>query len=100
MTNSVRLVIRPALAQTLGLDANHSKLECSLAPGESLADVLARLADENPAIARRVYDREERRVNSLVQISINGRLLSLVGGVETTLRDGDEVLIFYAAAGG
>ncbi|MBE3118692.1 MAG: MoaD/ThiS family protein [Candidatus Atribacteria bacterium] len=72
----------------------------SFEPGESLADVLAKLSIEYPAIASRVFNSKERRINSLVQILINGRLLPLAGGGEAPLCNGDEVLFFNAAAGG
>ena len=98
--NRIYLIFRPALAQALGMDASSTRLECYFTPGETLADVLALLAARDQAIARRVYNLEERRVNSLVQIAVNGRLLPLTGGIDAPLHDGDEVLVFYAASGG
>ena len=94
MAGSVRLVFRAALGRALDLGAEQMVLERSFEAGECLADVLARLAAENPMIAGRVYDADERRVSSLMQISVNGRLLSLAGGVEAPLANGDEMLIF------
>ena len=100
MECNVRLIFRPTLARLLGLDESHRVLIRSCEPGESLADVLAKLAIEYPAVASRVFNSKERRINSLVQISINGRLIPLAGGVDALLREGDEVLFFSAAAGG
>jgi molybdopterin converting factor small subunit len=82
------------------MDKQSSRLECYFSSGETLADALAHIAEKNPAIAKRVYDLEKHRVNSLVQITINGQLLPLAGGIDVLLHDGDEVLIFYAASGG
>ena len=100
MAGSVRLVFRQELARALGLDPRLSAITCSLEQGDRLADILPRLAAKNPAISTKVYDPEIQQINSLVQISINGRLLSLFGGIEAPLADGDRVLIFFAAGGG
>jgi molybdopterin converting factor small subunit len=70
-----------------------------IAEGETLGELMDRLADRFPSFGK-FYDPADRRLEEHVELVLNGRLYDLVGGFEARLEPGDTVLIFPGFSGG
>lgn len=68
--------------------------------GETVGTLFARLAGTNETFRRLVFDPERGRVDELLMVVLNDRLLDLAGGLEARLRDGDRLAVLAALAGG
>lgn len=65
----------------------------------SVGEAITVLCTQFPAVGERVLD-EEGKPRRFVNVYVNGEDVRLLDGQETTLRDGDEVIIAPAVAGG
>jgi MoaD family protein len=68
-------------------------------PPGSVAQAIQALCSDYPAVGERVLD-EAGQTRRFVNIYVNGEDVRLLQGQETALRDGDEVIIAPAVAGG
>ena len=68
------------------------------AEGASLAAVIADLEANHPGIGERLLD--ESGLRRFVNIYVNGEDVRFLDGLTTSLKDGDEVSIVPAVAGG
>ena len=73
-------------------------LECKA--GASLIDIVNAVTKEIPALRRNLLDEqlEEPKPNAL--ILVNGKEISVLNGLETKLKDGDEVVFVPVVHGG
>ncbi len=78
------------------LTDNASRVEL---PAGDVRDLLRELERRFPGLAERIVD-AEGRVQGHVNITVNDTLVDDLQGVETPLRDGDEVALLPALAGG
>ncbi len=67
--------------------------------GTSVGDVIEHLNAEHPGLKDRLCD-EKGEVRRFVNIYVNGEDIRFLKGKETSLKDGDEVSIVPAIAGG
>ena len=89
------------LCRELGMaTGDRGRVEVPFASGETVQQVLDRLAAESEPFARHVFDRDMGRVKESVAVLLNGRHLDLTGGIGATLHPGDEVLILPGFSGG
>lgn len=65
----------------------------------SVGDAIQTLCARYPAVAERVLD-EQGKTRRFVNVYVNGEDVRLLEGEATPLRDGDEVIIAPAVAGG
>ncbi len=65
----------------------------------SVAGAIEALCSNYPAIGQRVLD-EQGQTRRFVNIYVNGEDVRLLQGTETPLRDGDELILAPAVAGG
>ncbi|GAC1331777.1 MAG: MoaD/ThiS family protein [Chloroflexota bacterium] len=65
----------------------------------SVADAIHSLCTQYPAVGERVLD-EDGKPRRFVNVYVNGEDVRLLAGQDTPLRDGDEVIIAPAVAGG
>src|SRR5690606_4433468 len=84
----------PALLRALVGD----KSEVSVESG-AVGEVLARLVSEYPDVKDRLYD-EDGNLRRFVNVYVNGEDIRALDGEATQLKDGDEVAIVPAIAGG
>jgi len=84
----------PALLRALVGD----KSEVSVESG-AVGEVLARLVSEYPDVKDRLYD-ENGNLRRFVNVYVNGEDIRALDGEATQLKDGDEVAIVPAIAGG
>jgi molybdopterin synthase sulfur carrier subunit len=69
-------------------------------PGEgaTLADVLVDLDTRHPGLRERIVD--EKGLRRFVNVYVNDEDVRFMGGLQTTLADGDSVTVLPAVAGG
>jgi molybdopterin synthase sulfur carrier subunit len=79
---------------------NKNKVVMELDEGAKLKEALKRIIEEFPKIERALIDPElgDPRPNTL--IVINGREISVLKGLETVLKNGDEVVFIPVSHGG
>jgi len=87
-------VLVPTPLQTL--THNQATLECS---GKNVADLIDSLEASFPGIKLRLCD-EEGKPRRFLNLYVNSEDIRFLDGVKTTLKDGDEVSIVPAIAGG
>ena len=73
--------------------------EVDLEPGDTVSDVLARLASASPELGQRILD-EEGNIQSATNVLVNGRNIAYLGGVATGVSEEDRIAIFPAVGGG
>ena len=78
------------------LTGNRAKVT---ADGGDVAQLLASLDSQFPGFNGMLFD-ERGRIPPHIKIYVNGREIGALNGLETALRDGDEVTIIPSAAGG
>ncbi len=67
--------------------------------GNTIAEIIDNLGTAHPGIKERLYD-EEGEVRRFINIYVNEEDIRFLTGKETPLKDGDEVSIIPAIAGG
>jgi sulfur-carrier protein len=68
------------------------------AEGSSLGDVIDNLETNHPGIKERLIEGEDLR--RFINVYVNDEDVRFTGGLETSLSDGDAVVILPAVAGG
>jgi molybdopterin converting factor small subunit len=89
----VKLTLPSVLAALAGGEATHA------AAGATVGEVIAAVADRHPALAPRLRDRRGRP-HPYVVFFLNGDDVRSRSGLATPVRDGDEILVVPAIAGG
>ena len=69
------------------------------ADSDQLAGALAQLNEQFPGIKERLFN-DEGTLHRFVNIYVNGEDVRFLSGLETPLKEGDEVSIVPAVAGG
>ncbi len=75
------------------------ELDVEVNEGETVREVLRRLADTYPSLAGKLWDHEERFTGQ-VTILVNGRPLRFVGGPDALIHPGDDLKLFPPIGGG
>ncbi len=78
-----------------GLTAGESRVEVA---GQSLAAALEGLEASYPGFRARIF--EDGELKHYVNVYVNGEEVRALAGLQTPLKDGDEVAIIPALAGG
>ena len=68
-------------------------------PGNTVSEIIDNLGSAHPGIKERVYD-EQGEVRRFINIYVNEEDIRFLTGKDTPLKDGDEVSIIPAIAGG
>jgi molybdopterin synthase sulfur carrier subunit len=85
---------------SLRASAGKSRLTLHLSRSASLRDVITKIANDKPRLKRALIDPElnDPRTNSL--ILVNGKEISVLQGLDTMLKDGDELTLIPVVHGG
>jgi molybdopterin synthase sulfur carrier subunit len=67
--------------------------------GSNISEVIASLDAEFPGIKQRLCD-EQGAIRSFVNVYVNGEDVRFLRGLDTDTKDGDEISIVPAVAGG
>ncbi|MCC5953183.1 MAG: MoaD/ThiS family protein [Acidimicrobiia bacterium] len=92
----VDLRLNPGLAELAG---HHPRLTVEVPDGASVDDLLAVVASDHPALARRVRD-EQGRIRRHVNVFVGTDNIRDLDGPATVLANGVEVAILPAVSGG
>lgn len=65
----------------------------------NVKSILEKLSVDYPEFKDKVYD-EKGEINEYISIFVNDKPLSTLNGIETELKDGDELLLFFPISGG
>lgn len=68
-------------------------------PGGTVSEIIENLGSAHPGIKERLYD-EQGEVRRFINIYVNEEDIRFLTGKETPLKEGDEVSIIPAIAGG
>ena len=80
-----------------GLTNQQARVEVDQAG--TVVEALSSLADQYPSIGERIFDRPGR-IRRFVNVYLNGDDIRSLEGEETPVKDGDEIGIIPAMAGG
>lgn len=94
------MVVTFKFVGSLRSSSGKSKIALRFEAPVSLKEALKKIVEESPALAKALIDQElgDPRPNSL--IIVNGREISVLNGLETMLKDGDEVVFVPVLHGG
>jgi molybdopterin synthase sulfur carrier subunit len=77
-----------------------SKFTLNLEDNVPLSEVIKKVADKLPKLSRALIDSDREIVSSNALILVNGKDISVLDGLETLLKDGDEVTLVPVLHGG
>jgi molybdopterin synthase sulfur carrier subunit len=85
---------------SLRASAEKSKFRLELKKTISLREVITKIVDEQPKLKRALIDPEldDPRTNAL--ILVNGKEISVLQGLNTKIKDGDELVLIPVVHGG
>jgi molybdopterin synthase sulfur carrier subunit len=92
-------MIRVRIFATLRQLVGQSEVEVPLQSGATVREVLAQLAEQHPALGERLFD-GEGNLQSSINLLINGRNISFLDGLDTTVHESDRLALFPAVGGG
>lgn len=96
----ITLDVLPWTSGRLGLGPGRARLSEPIRTGETLGELLARLAGRLPGFDEWVYDPTDRRVHEHCTLLVNGRAFEGLGGLDRALDPGDELTILPGFSGG
>ena len=97
----VTVTVTRWLCQDLGAaPPDRDGLPVAVAEGETVRDLLCRLAAERGRPWGALLDAQGREVGGHVMVTLNGRLVNPADRGESRLRDGDRVLLLPMVEGG
>jgi molybdopterin synthase sulfur carrier subunit len=85
---------------SLRASSDKSKLTLELGKTVSLREVIKRIVEEQPKLKRALIDPEldDPRTNSIMLV--NGKEINVLDGLDTKLKDGDELILIPVVHGG
>ncbi|UCG01773.1 MAG: MoaD/ThiS family protein [Candidatus Heimdallarchaeota archaeon] len=103
MTNAINeskiIVTKIRLFATFKQITNHREIEYEIEDGTTVRQLLEALFDQYNALRDKIFN-ENNELRPWIHILKNGRNIKFLGGIETTLTDGDVVSLFPPVAGG
>jgi len=80
--------------------AHPEALSVPISEGESLLTMIRRLAADDTAFRKCVYEQDEPEFGTNILVLLNGMLVNPHDPSETLLKDGDEVMLMPVVSGG
>jgi sulfur-carrier protein len=74
--------------------------DLALEPGDTVRTVLRRLSDRFPQLQYALWDAESGELGEHIEVVVNGAILGVHHGLDSTLKDGDRILLFGQYMGG
>lgn len=86
---------------TLKTVMGSGEIEFSFPEGSTLGQLIETLVNRyGDDLASQLYVPNSRNLRSYIRLMVNGRDIAFLNGMETVLRNGDEVLILPPVSGG
>jgi molybdopterin synthase sulfur carrier subunit len=77
------------------------EIELPVADGSTLGQLIVTLVNRyGDDLASHLYEPNSKNLRSYIRLMVNGRDIAFLNGMETVLRNGDEVLILPPVSGG
>ena len=76
------------------------ELDVNLSRGADVAGLLSILIERSEGLAPYLAEPVEKSAHEPLRVMVNGRDIAALGGRQTVLQDGDEVLLMIPIAGG
>jgi molybdopterin synthase sulfur carrier subunit len=92
----IKVRLMGVLKRTCGKD----EFQVSLNEGSSLKDAILKLIENERALADLILDPELKDPRPNTIILVNGREMNVLEGLETKIKDGDEVTVIPVIHGG
>ncbi len=97
----IRLEIRPWLSETFGSkESGVIVLEQEIQEGITMGDLLTKLAAEHQAFGGVLFDPKTQELSGYVSIVMNGQLSQTLKPLDTSLKDGDTIMLLPFIDGG
>ncbi len=69
--------------------------------GKTVGDIISQFLNENrDKLDDELFDKNKKKFNAQILILLNGRNIKYLKNYKTSLKDGDELYVSYALAGG
>ena len=95
------IVVKVRTILTLKTIMGSGETELSFPEGSTLAQLITTLVNRWGAeLASHLYEPNTKSLRSHIRLMVNGRDIAFLEGMETVLRNGDEVLILPPVSGG
>jgi MoaD family protein len=78
--------------------ASQLKIDC--VKGLVLKDLISEVVGKMPRLEKSLLDKQLEEPKSNALVLVNGREISVLGGLETALKDGDEIVFIPVVHGG
>lgn len=97
----ISVEVFPWLSETVGGTISGKVVMSEELPdGETLRDLLTRLHRKHQRFGKLVYNPEKGCLAGHAQVTINGSIYDIMGGMDARLREGDTVSFLPEMAGG
>lgn len=94
------MVITIRFIGSLRASSKKSKLSLNFENAVSLREVVNKLIEEQPKLRRALIDPELDDPRTNVLMLVNGKEIGVLNGLETKLKDGDELVLIPVVHGG
>ncbi len=75
------------------------EIEVDVEAGDTVWNMLEKLTAEYPALGERVLD-DDGNLQSSITVLVNGRSIKFLGGLNSTIQEGDALALFPPVGGG
>jgi len=97
----VKLRVNRWLCRSLNIEpTDSSEIFISVPEGESLSEMVSRLAAEDSIFWRALLDEKSQGIGANILVILNGRIVNPYDRSETLLKEGDELTFLPAFDGG
>ena len=99
----VQFMIKVKLHTILGIKEIIGKreIEVDVSENSSLSDLMTTIVGKwGRELSDYLYEQESDKIKNYIRFMVNGQDISFLDGMDTKLKDGDEVMIFPPVSGG
>jgi molybdopterin converting factor small subunit len=83
-----------------GSGSDRIGFDLALEPGDTVRTVLRRLSQRHPELQRALWEAASGELGEHIEVVVNGAILGVRHGLDSTLKDGDRILLFGQYMGG
>jgi sulfur-carrier protein len=95
------ILVKVRTILTLKTIMGSGEIELPVAKGSTLGQLIVTLVNGyGDDLASHLYEPNSKNLRSYIRLMVNGRDIGFLEGMETVLRNGDEVLILPPVSGG